>query len=218
MNQDAKQSLPLEADGTRSRRRFNNPANVAASIFFVVIALLGLLLFDEYFYGMNSFVTFDVNDGHNYQNDTEIMHELYRQWVIRQNIEVFEWQMRSTKVLFWVSILVTICGIGFAFWQFVDASTEERSARSVNEMEVKSQIISLAFKSRSIAALVLFVSIAYFIVYVTLVYPVKDPPTNRFNNLSSTPSQFQPPASNTSSMRNPSSVSPTDNPISPSSQ
>ncbi len=106
---------------------------------------------------------------------THRSYELYRQWTYQETQRTYEWHARSTKILFWLSVFFSASGISFSYWQFVAASKEAKRALRVNELELKSQLVSLAFRSRSIAALVLFVSLAYLLVYAVFIYPVKYP-------------------------------------------
>ena len=102
----------------------------------------------------------------------------YSIWAIHELRAHFEWNLRSTKYLFWISVLVTLSGIAFAFWQFAKASQFDAVQREHDEVQVKTEMASLSFKSRSIASLVLFVSIIYLLVYVTFIYPIQftEPP------------------------------------------
>jgi len=66
--------------------------------------------------------------------------------------------------------------MGLSFWQFMEASGEADKASNVDELELKTKLVSLAFKSRSVAALIMFMSIAYLLIYVLLVYPIRYTP------------------------------------------
>lgn len=97
----------------------------------------------------------------------------FNRWAINQNRRIFEWHSRSSRIIFWMSLLITVTGIAFSFWQFVSANQTEKSALEVDELELKSQFISMAFKSRSLASFMMMVSLAYFTIYLMLVYPVR---------------------------------------------
>lgn len=94
-------------------------------------------------------------------------------WMMDNQRDVFEWSLRSSRYLFWLSVVVSVSGIAFAFWQFVRAETFDRARAEADEMEIKTQMASLSFKARSMAALVLFVSIAYLMIYAVFVYPIQ---------------------------------------------
>lgn len=94
-------------------------------------------------------------------------------WMMDNQRDVFEWSLRSSRYLFWLSVVVSVSGIAFAFWQFVRAEQFDRARAEADEMEIKTQMASLSFKARSMAALVLFVSIAYLMIYAVFVYPIQ---------------------------------------------
>jgi hypothetical protein len=152
---------------------FRRPAFVALSIGLFVLALLCLILLDEALLQRHSVEIEPEVELSQYVANTDKSYEAYKQWTLDQTVRAFDWHARSTKIIFWISMLVGISGICFSFWQFVEASREERRAINADEIELKMQFISLAFKSRSIAALMMFVSLAYLLIYVTLVYPVR---------------------------------------------
>lgn len=149
-----------------------NARNVAISIGVVTVTVLLLFMVDEYLLQPASLQPNEGISLVNYSAETNKAHEMYRAWVVRYHQRTFEWTMRSTKVIFWVSIIVAISGISFAFWQFVEAAHKETKALEADELELKTQLVSVAFKSRSVAALVMFMSIAYLLIYIYFVYPI----------------------------------------------
>jgi magnesium-transporting ATPase (P-type) len=146
--------------------------NVAWAILAIFAVLFLLLLMEEYFFSKTNFKLEQV-DIAIYQLETSKTIELFNQWSINENRRIFEWHARSTKIIFYVSILITIIGMAFAFWQFVEASNSEKIAIEAEQLEIKTQLVSLAFKSRSLATFMMFISLAYMLIYVTVVYPVK---------------------------------------------
>lgn len=118
----------------------------------------------------------DADDIIGWRNLSESAIEGFKYWSLQQTAETYEWQEYSTKVLFWLSILISICGICFSLWQFLEAGETERRSAHADELEVKNEYISLAFKSRSLASLMLFVSLAYLVIYSTLIYPIEAGP------------------------------------------
>ncbi len=86
---------------------------------------------------------------------------MYRVFVLQQHQRAFECNARSTKVILWVSMVVAISSISFASWQFVQASQKETKGLEAEELELKTQRVSIAFKSRSLAALVMSMSVVY---------------------------------------------------------
>ena len=156
-------------------RVLKHPRTVATviAITFIFLVLFSLLIIEEYLLSIPNFETNSEKDLSSYKTDTEISVQLYNQWSINENRRVFEWHARSTKVLFWVSIFITVTGISFAFWQFVEASQKDEKATKADSLELKTALISLGFKSRSLATFMMFISIAYLLIYVTLVYPIQ---------------------------------------------
>ena len=155
-----------------------NPTSTKIVLFIVIIlALIALLAFiavgheliwSDYNIKLDANKSIEVH-----MSDTKKYSQLYSQWTMQENIRVFEWHLRSTKILFGTSILIAIMGMGFSFWQFHEAAESQRISREVEEIEIKTQMISLALKSRSMASLLLFVSIVYIISYSIFVYPLK---------------------------------------------
>ena len=152
------------------------PASVALSIAIIIAALLGLFAIDEFLL-QKRFPAIDPEISlAQYREITQMHYERYVQWTIQDAYANFDWHARSSKILFWVSILVSVSGMCFAFWQFVEAREGDRSASEADEIELRTQMMSLAFKSRSVAALVLFVSLAYLLIYIVFVYPISFQP------------------------------------------
>jgi hypothetical protein len=146
--------------------------SIALSILALLAVVVGLFALDEYCLVAADFALSANQDGASIIAETEQVRERYQQWAINENRRVFEWHARSTKIIFWTSILVTITGICFAFWQFSDAARDAKAAASEDQLEVKSKLVSLAFTSRSLATFMMFVSIAYLLMYIKFVYPV----------------------------------------------
>ena len=67
---------------------------------------------------------------------------------------------------------ITVSGLVFCYWQFWDASSIARQSETA-ELQVKTEAFSLALKSKSIGALVLFVSVIYLAIYAKFIYPIE---------------------------------------------
>ncbi|RMH17507.1 MAG: hypothetical protein D6696_15585 [Acidobacteria bacterium] len=179
---------------------------IAASVLFIVVALLLLAALDGWLFDQEVQVL--VPDDQAIDRDavdqgrlhTALTKERYLQWLYHENQQVYSWQRRSTKILFWVSMLVSIGGLAMAFWQFALAASEAEGAVRLEtttdqEISIKTNLASLAIRTRSIAALVMFMSLAYLFVYVFFVYPInsngqQDP--IQTSSSSSTTGAFQP--------------------------
>lgn len=98
--------------------------------------------------------------------------ELFIVWQYSLNQRVFEWSLSSGKLIFWISIGITLSGLIFCFWQFWEASSIRRQTET-DEIQLKTEVFSLALKTKSIGALILFVSIAYMAIYAVFIYPIE---------------------------------------------
>ena len=177
-------------------QRIIRPLFVALSVVVATLFVLSLSLVDGWLQSASTGLEPSLEGSlAKDQLETHRKYELYTQWTYQQNQRVYSWHAFSTKVIFWLSMFIAVSGVGFAFWQFVSASEEAREAASADELEIKTQLASLAFKSRSIAALVLFVSIAYMLIYTLWIYPIKETPSSTNTPISGSGTSSQPSAS-----------------------
>ena len=146
---------------------------VGTSIIIASCVIMGAYIVDRYWLQSPSIQPLSNLDSIEYRSRVDQFYKEYVIWTIVQNQETFEWNLRSTKVLFWLSIFISVSGVTFSFWQFIDASEKDKFSGQADELELRTRLATIAFKSRSIAALVLFVSIAYLLVYATLIYPIQ---------------------------------------------
>jgi amino acid transporter len=155
-----------------------NAILVAVSVATVMLVILALFALEERFFSSKRLSSDlpktepDKTEPKQPENRRLAIRDRYIEWTADQNVQVFEWHARSTKIIFWVSMLITVTGIVFAFWQFVEASKTSHAAEQTDKIELKNQFISLAFRSRSLATFMMFVAITYLLIYVTLVYPI----------------------------------------------
>ncbi|WP_172328634.1 hypothetical protein [Mangrovicoccus sp. HB161399] len=96
----------------------------------------------------------------------------YNAWAYSHTRRVFEWQLRSAIYLFWVSMLITVSGVSFAFWQFAQAAQFERIVKDADEVTFKAGMASLAFRTRSVASFVMLVSVIYLLIYVIFIFKI----------------------------------------------
>ncbi|MBU3029363.1 hypothetical protein [Paracoccus marinaquae] len=96
----------------------------------------------------------------------------YSIWTLEQAKTNFQWSLRSSQYIFWVSMLISVSGICFAFWQFAQAGQFDRASSERDEVEVKTELASLSFKTRSVATFVLMISLLYLLIYVGFLYGV----------------------------------------------
>ena len=97
--------------------------------------------------------------------------ELYEIWIISLNQRVFEWSLSSGKMIFWLSVMLTISGMVFSFWQFWEASNVTRQSET-GELHLTSEALTIAFKFKSIGAMMLFLSVVYLAIYAIFIYPI----------------------------------------------
>ena len=145
---------------------------IIASIIVLIFVVMALVQIDTHGIAMPVPVLDDAKELNEYKGETAKTVELYKSWSLHENIRIFEWHSRSTKIIFYISMLVSVSGICLSFWQFLQADVSEQRAEHADELEIKNQFLSLAFKSRSIASLLLFMSIGYLLIYVTFVYEI----------------------------------------------
>ncbi|WP_138465441.1 hypothetical protein [Poseidonocella sp. HB161398] len=111
-----------------------------------------------------------------YSADYERARFAFSIWTLSETRRVYDWNSRASQYLFWVSMLVSVSGVAFAFWQFSQASRFLQRIGERDEVEFRNQMVSISVKTGSMATLVLVISIAYLLIYVQFVYEVKPGP------------------------------------------
>ena len=149
------------------------PIVIAASIVLVLGLILSLVAVDRHLFRASDWSVPDDLDAAAHLAMFQQHRLEHAIWSLQQQKEGFEWHLRSAIYIFWVTILISVSGIAFAFWQFARAELFDRAAAEADEMEVRTQMASLSFRSRSVASLVLFVSIAYLALYTIVVHPMR---------------------------------------------
>jgi hypothetical protein len=155
--------------------RSANPLWIALSILLALILILSLVEFDS-IADRSDFLVRDNLTEDQYHSKFYKSKAEYQIWTHSLAVRAFEWNLRSTKYLFWVSMVVSLSGVAFAFWQFAQANRYDREQGQHDELAFKTHMASLSFKSRSVASLILFVSIAYLLIYAHFLYPVRQVP------------------------------------------
>jgi len=88
------------------------------------------------------------------------------------NRRVFEWQMTSTRVSFWVVIGLVGIGVLFAGIQFRRAMTAKGDAQDLTtDLEISSKGIKMS--SPVLGVIILGISLAFFYLYLRHVYPIE---------------------------------------------
>jgi hypothetical protein len=83
--------------------------------------------------------------------------------------DVFAWQFFSSKIIFWVVLLIVFAGILFSAIQFFQVSAKQPE---VTEMEASLQGIKVT--SPVLGVVILTMSIAFFYLYLVFVYPINN--------------------------------------------
>lgn len=102
----------------------------------------------------------------------------YRQSGLQHRGQVFKWQLFSGKVIFIVVLILVFLGIYFAAVQFhknmyEPAGDNERSGKEMNT-EFSASTEGIKVSSPVLGVIILVISLAFFYLYLTFVYPVED--------------------------------------------
>jgi hypothetical protein len=99
---------------------------------------------------------------------------------------VFEWQLSSSRMIFFIVVLLVFAGIYFAAVQFhVAMHTARKSAAAPNQAPASNEGIPLATQleisakgivvnSSILGVIILVLSLAFFYLYLVYVYPIND--------------------------------------------
>jgi hypothetical protein len=120
----------------------------------------------------------------------------YNVFVLQERIRILTWYRKTTTVIFWMVVLATLAGLFMSWLQFRASlvikpasqsavSPSDPTEQPAHEIELKAMELSVAFKSQSLAALVLFISLLFFGLYVRYVYPLQPVPRDVQNEVSS---------------------------------
>lgn len=157
-------------------KEYLGPLMVGASIVVAFILIFLLIVSDAWLLYESSLSEKTLSEFDDVSVFLEHYQAEYIVWAMKEQVQHHEWNLRSTKFLFWLSTLVSISGIVFAFWQFAKADDFERKASHTDEVSVKNAVAEFSFKSRSIASFILLISIIYLFVYVMFLYPIQNLP------------------------------------------
>lgn len=148
---------------------------VALSVLFPFLGVYAIACIDDARHPPKTYSTKTLSNASDPAVDASVQsYNEYTNWAYGFRQNKFEWQSRSSKVIFFTSLLVAITGIALAIWQFVEASKTTRQMEEATETSVKLSFGALAFKSRSLATFMMFVSIAYLVIYVKYVHPISE--------------------------------------------
>lgn len=156
---------------TRTTGQNNRPRHFATMAVFLVIAsvvILALILLITHFsHSKHDHAITRVSCADNLPE----CYDIFVTWQYSFNQRVLEWSLSSGKMIFWISMGVTLTGLIFCFFQFWEASNIRRRSE-VEKIQFKTEAFSVALKTQSIGALILFVSVIYLVIYAKFIYPI----------------------------------------------
>jgi hypothetical protein len=97
----------------------------------------------------------------------------YRRTGYEQRLGVFAWQLLSTKVIFFVVLLLVLAGIYFAAIQF-HSGLRRRDGAAPQETELSLSLSEIKVRSPVLGVIILTMSLAFFYLYLVHVYPIRD--------------------------------------------
>jgi hypothetical protein len=100
----------------------------------------------------------------------------YRKAGYEHRLEVFAWQSMSTIIIFFVVLLLVLCGIGFAAIQF-RAGLRGRGGEgptAQEETEISLSLSEVKVRSPVLGVVILAISLAFFYLYLVHVYPIRN--------------------------------------------
>lgn len=157
-------------------RNYTRPLVIGFSMILAILLIFLLIFLDQKVFHESNLGFRKLSDYKDVSSYLEVHQIEYMVWTMKENVEHHEWNLRSTKILFWLSIFVSISGIIFSFWQFSKADEFERRFSESDEVVIKNSTAEISFKSRSIASFVLVLSLVYLIIYVKFLYPIEYSP------------------------------------------
>ena len=158
--------MPSE-DTKQKLRRY---IGISCFVFFALLVVLSIVvLLSSYF---PSGPEEHAITGESCVRDVSTCEQLYKIWIFSLNQRVFEWSLLSGKMIFWLSAMVTVSGLVLSFWQFWEASNVTRKSET-GELHLTSEVFSIAFKFKSMGAMLLLVSVVYLAIYAKFIYPIE---------------------------------------------
>jgi len=82
---------------------------------------------------------------------------------------VFEWQAFASKIIFWMVITLVASGILFSAFQFYHSM---RTDKATATEEIELSLKNIKVKSQFLGVVTLAISLAFFYLYVSNIYPI----------------------------------------------
>lgn len=103
----------------------------------------------------------------------------WRQMTMEHRLATFSWQLIASKIVFWGVLSVVATGLWFSWKQFQIPSRKGRSPAApaplaVHEFKAELGPIKLSATSPVLGVIVLTISIVFFYLYLTEVYPIRE--------------------------------------------
>ena len=86
--------------------------------------------------------------------------------------EVFEWQLSSSKIIFYVVIFLVLIGVFFSGVQFYAAHKKNFMDDKVTEISASAKGIKVS--SSVLGVIILIISLMFFYLYLVYVYPINE--------------------------------------------
>ena len=103
-------------------------------------------------------------------------HYAYRVFGYQHRREVFEWQLFSSKVTFYIVICLVLAGIYFSGVQFHSSlkkvPNEKEAEPKVTEISASAEGIKIS--SPVLGVIILFISLMFFYLYLVYIYPINE--------------------------------------------
>jgi hypothetical protein len=103
-------------------------------------------------------------------------HYLYRASGYQHRREVFEWQLFSSKITFYVVILLVLCGIYFSGVQFHIAMKQAAEGKAAvgENTELSASAEGIKVSSPVLGVIILSLSLLFFYLYLVHIYPIEE--------------------------------------------
>lgn len=101
-------------------------------------------------------------------------HYLYRQSGYQHRRKVFDWQLLSSKITFYLVIFLVLCGVYFSGVQFHKSLKEENLEKSTEVTQLSASAQGITISSPILGVIILIISLLFFYLYLIYVYPIEE--------------------------------------------
>ena len=114
------------------------------------------------------------------KNDSLLQKELYSYYYfgLEHRKQTFTWNLSSSKITFWVVIVLVFSGIAFAGLQFYIAMKERKLRSKLPPMDLGTQLEAgkdgIKVSSPVLGVIILVISLLFFYLYLAYVYPITE--------------------------------------------